>query len=95
MKNTWILLQGLRAKLLQRSAARREQAGLAVVLCTFFCCDFRQLVRAGFTDEHGNFVIGWLAAMLRSESLDRGVTLCASYAIFFEQLVDTPRISNP
>ena len=57
--------------------------------------DFRQLVRAGFTDEDGNFVIGWLAAMLHGESLDCGVPLRAPHAVLFEQFIrDTTNLES-
>ncbi|MGA7857779.1 MAG: hypothetical protein WCA11_07635, partial [Terracidiphilus sp.] len=51
------------------------------------CGDFSQLVGAGFTDKDGNFVVGWLAAMLRGESLNCGVSLCAAHAVPFEQFI--------
>lgn len=48
--------------------------------------DFRQFVRACFTDQDGNFIVRWLAATFRCESLDRCVPLRAPYAVSFEQL---------
>ncbi|MGB6689011.1 MAG: hypothetical protein WBE76_14345 [Terracidiphilus sp.] len=89
MKNTWIPLQGLRAEMVQRVLFPRGKPGL-LLFSHLVRCDFSQLVRAGFTDEDGNFVIGWLAAMLCGESLDCCVPLRTPHAIPFEQFVRDP-----
>src|ERR1035437_3363723 len=70
----------------QRMALFRRQSCL-LLFPQFLRRNFGQFVSAGFTDEHGDFVIGRLAAMLRRESLDGGVPLRAAYAVLFEQLI--------
>ena len=64
MKNAGSLLQGVRVEMLQRVLFVWSKAGL-LLFSHLLRGDFRQLVRAGFTDEDSNFVIGWLAAMLQ------------------------------
>jgi hypothetical protein len=70
VKNARSLLQGLLSGDLAACAVLWSKSGL-LLFSHLLRGDFRQLVRAGFTDEDGNFVIGWLAAMLCGESLDQ------------------------
>jgi len=67
-------------QILQRAPLFGEQSGL-LLFPQSLRRDLRQFVCAGFTDEHGDFVIGWLAAIFRCKSFDGGVPLCASYAV--------------
>src|ERR1039458_10088020 len=81
-------------EILQRAALFGKQSGL-LLLPQSLRRDFRQLVGAGFSDEDGDFVIGWLAAMFQSESLDGGVPLHAAHAVLLEQFVgDTANLKT-
>ena len=73
-------------QMLQRMAFFGQQPCL-LLFPQFFRRDFGQFVGAGFADEHGDFIIGWLAAILQGESFDGGVPLRATYAILFKQLI--------
>ena len=77
---------GVREEMLQRVPFVGSKASL-LLFSHLLRGDFSQLVGAGFTDEDGNFVIGWLAAMLRGESLNCGVSLRAAHAVLFEQFI--------
>src|ERR1039458_3498920 len=83
LRNARMAFDGLGADALQRLSFLWRKAGL-LLFSHPFRGDFRQLVRAGFANQHGDFIIGWLAAMLRSELRDRGIALRASHAVPFE-----------
>jgi len=81
--NARILLQRTRMEMSQRLSFLWSKARL-LLRSDLFGCDFRQFFRTGFTHQHGNFVICWLAATLCCELLDSGVSLRAPHAVLFE-----------
>jgi hypothetical protein len=74
VRHTPAVLQGAIAEVLEAVRLLRGEARL-LLSPDLFRGDFCELVGTRFADEHGNFIVGWLAAILLCELFNRRISL--------------------